>query len=57
MPEGLNTYQFHNKEYNQEENTIYNNSFPIHPQKPPNYNKTKLRLHQNLLTNGPRLHT
>ena len=34
----LNTYQLHNKEYSQEENTIhnilYNSSFPIWPQKP-----------------------
>jgi hypothetical protein len=33
----LNTYQLHNEEYQQEENIIhnilYNNSFPIHPQK------------------------
>jgi hypothetical protein len=36
----LNTYQLHNEEYSQEENTIhnilYNNSFPIRPQKPLN---------------------
>jgi len=36
----LNTYQLHNEEYSHEENTIhnilYNNSFPIHPQKPTN---------------------
>ena len=36
----INMYQLHNEEYQQEENIIhnilYNNSFPIHPQKPPN---------------------
>jgi len=46
----LNTYQLHNEEYHQEENIIhnipYNNSFPIHPQKPPN-------LKQNRKQNSP----
>jgi len=48
----LNTYQLHNEEYHQEENIIhnilYNNSFPIHPQKPHN-------LKQNRKQNSPTL--
>jgi len=44
----LNTYQIHNEEYSQEENTIhnilYNNSFTIHPQKPTNCAQNQIHI-------------
>jgi len=43
----LNSYQLHDEEYQHEENIIhnilYNNSFPLHPQKPTTLNQNQLQ--------------
>jgi hypothetical protein len=54
----LNSYHLHNEEYQHEENIIhnilYNNSFPLHPQKPTTLNQNNYKTHQQTNTDGPR---
>jgi len=55
----LNTYQLHNEEYHHKENIhniLYNNSFPIHPQKPSNFMQIKNKILQHSKIKAPHSH-
>jgi hypothetical protein len=55
----LKTYQLHKEEYQQKEyiihNILYNNFFPIKPQKPPPTWTLNNKFHQHTSTDGPHL--